>query len=55
MNLLFRLASALTWAAAFIVSASGPDAIAAEPVGPPMGPDVENYSPPFSGAKATKA
>ena len=55
MNWLFRLASALTWATAFIVSASGPDAIAAKPVGPPMGPDVENYSPPFTATKATKA
>jgi CHAT domain-containing protein len=55
MHRLFRLASALTWAAAFVVSAGGPDAIAAKPVGPPIGPDVENYSPPFSGAKATKA
>lgn len=55
MHKLFRLASALAWAAAFFVSVGIPDLMAAKPVGPPVGPDVENYSPPFSGSKDTKA
>lgn len=55
MHRLFRLASALAWAVAFFVAAASPDVMAAKPVGPPIGPDVENYSPPFSGSKEIKA
>lgn len=55
MHGLSRLASTLAWAAAFFLSAGLPCLATAKAVGPPIGPDVEDYSPPFSGSTDMKS